>query len=286
MSSPPRAASPSGSMAHTGSASVKDRRLSALAAVQHALQSFVLSGAPDIHSQVARSGQGTPKERLQIYAEGYRLRLVEALEHDFPALHRALGPKGFGQMGRVYIEAFPSQRRSVRWLGEYLATFLRSNRPFSEQPWLSELAAFEWALSTAVDAGNSTTVGVETIAALPPEAWPAMRLVFHPSVQRLDLQWNVAVLRRSVDEGRSLEKPLRGAGPLSWVVWRPVLEPHYRSLEADEAWAVDAARVGGSFEEICAGLCEWLDAQHVSLRAAGLLKGWVTDGLISQVLLD
>jgi hypothetical protein len=265
---------------------VTDRRFSPLGAVQHALQSFVLRGTSDIHAQLGCSGRGMPKERLQIYAEGYRFRLIEALAHDFPALHRALGPKGFGQMGRAYIEAFPSRRRSVRWHGESLATFLRSQRPFAEQPWLSELAAFEWALSTAFDAGNSPAIGVETIAALPPEAWPAMRLVFHPSVQRLDVQWNVAVIRKSVDEGRSLEKPMKGDGLQSWVVWRPVLEPHFRSLEADEAWAVDAAWVGQSFQEICEGLCEWLDAQHVSLRAAGLLKGWATDGLISQVLLD
>lgn len=265
---------------------MKERRRNPLAAVQHAFQSFVLNGDPNIHSHVARCGPGTPTERLQIYAEGYRLRLVEALERDFPTLHRAMGPEAFGQMGRTYIAAFPSRHRSVRWLGSQLATFLRAERPFSERPWLAELAAFEWALSIAFDAGNGTAVGVDTIAALPPDAWPAMRLVFHPSVQRLNLQWNVAALRKSIDHGRAFAKPMRGDAPLPWIVWRPVLEPHYRSLAPDEAWAIDAARAGGTFEEICEGLCQWLDTPHLALRAAGLLKGWITDGLISQVLLD
>ena len=265
---------------------MKDLRHSNLAAVQHALQGFVLSGNPDICLHVARSCQEAPEERLQIYAEGYRLRLVEALAHDFPALHRALGRSIFDQMGRAYIDAYPSPYRSVRWFGRSVAAFLRLRRPYAAQPWLSELATFEWALSAAFDAGNSTTVSVDALAALPQEAWPTMRLMFHPSVHRLELRWNVTALRRCVDEGRLLERPVKHDRPLSWVVWRVVLEPHYRSLQADEAWALDAARGGGRFEDLCEGLCGWLDADQVALRAAGLLKSWVTDGLISRVLPD
>lgn len=214
------------------------------------------------------------------------MRLVEVLERDFPALHRAMGSDAFSRMGRAYLAAFPSQHRSVRWLGSHLQTFLRSEQPFSDQPWLSELAVFEWALSTAFDAANGTVIGVDTIAALPPDAWPAMRVAFHPSVQRLDLQWNVAALRQCVDQGRAFERPVRDKAPLPWLVWRSRLEPHYHSLALDEAWAIDAAQVGSNFEDICEGLCRWLEIPDVAPRAAGLLKGWITGGLISQVLLD
>jgi hypothetical protein len=34
---------------------------------------------------------------------------------------------------------------------------------------------------------------------------------------------------------------------------------------------------------VCEGLTEWIDAQHVALHAAGLLKQWLEDGLITAV---
>ena len=37
------------------------------------------------------------------------------------------------------------------------------------------------------------------------------------------------------------------------------------------------------FAAICEGLCEWVDAQNVAAHAAGLLKQWLTDGLISEI---
>lgn len=265
---------------------MKDPDTSALAAMQRAFQRYVLAGDPHIAPQVAASGQGTSIERLRIYAEGYRLRLIEALETHFPALQQALGSQAFANMGRAYIDAFPSQYRSIRWFGEHLATFLINQQPFSEQPWLSELAAFEWAISTAFDAEDSPIVNVDGVAAVPPEAWPTMGFGFHASVRRLNLQWNVVSLRKASDQGDPLAKPTRAADGRAWIVWRQGLESRYRSLQADEAWALDCAHSGGRFEEICEGLCRWLDAEQVALRAASLLRGWISDGLINQLRLD
>jgi len=42
-------------------------------------------------------------------------------------------------------------------------------------------------------------------------------------------------------------------------------------------------RAGESFASICEGLVEWIDAQNVALHAAGLLKRWITDGMIANI---
>jgi hypothetical protein len=67
------------------------------------------------------------------------------------------------------------------------------------------------------------------------------------------------------------------------VLWRRGLQHHWRSLAVDEAWALDAARRDVDFAGICEGLCEWIDASQVALRAAGMIKGWLNDGLIAGV---
>jgi hypothetical protein len=51
----------------------------------------------------------------------------------------------------------------------------------------------------------------------------------------------------------------------------------------DEAWALDALIAGQNFADICQGLCEWIDTQHVAAHAAGLLKGWIGDGMIARI---
>lgn len=76
--------------------------------------------------------------------------------------------------------------------------------------------------------------------------------------------------------------PEAGEYPKSWLVWRQDLRTYFRSLSVDEAWAVDTAAGGSSFADICEGLCEWIDAQNVAAHAAGLLKRWVADGLVSK----
>jgi len=77
--------------------------------------------------------------------------------------------------------------------------------------------------------------------------------------------------------------PLESDYPQAWLVWRQDLKTWFRSLSVDEAWALDAARTGESFATICEGLCEWIDARNVALHAAGLMKQWITDGIVSGI---
>ena len=57
----------------------------------------------------------------------------------------------------------------------------------------------------------------------------------------------------------------------------------FRSIEVDEAWALDQARQGADFSAICGGLTEWIDAQYVAQRAVEFLKRWLIDELIIKV---
>ena len=67
------------------------------------------------------------------------------------------------------------------------------------------------------------------------------------------------------------------------MIWRQDLLTYFRSLIVDEAWALDAMQRGETFADICEGLTEWIDAQNVAVHAVGLLKQWLTDGLISEI---
>lgn len=254
-----------------------------LADLQQSFQAFLLDGQEGIEAHIVDHEKASAEKRLKVYSEAYYLRLLEALGDNYPALRTFLGEADFTVLGRAYIRAYPSRHASIRWFGEHLVQFLELSSPSPKRPELAELAKFEWALSSAFDAEDIQPMTLDAIAALPPTAWPSMRLVFHPSMQRLNLQHHVPAIRKAVDEGKPPPPAETNPRPVEWLVWRKELACYFRSLEADEAWALDAATEGATFGAICEGLCEWVQADQVALHAAGLLKRWVLDDLVAEL---
>jgi hypothetical protein len=167
--------------------------------LQEDFQGYLLTLDVRMYPHVLGSAQVSVEERLAIYANAYRLRLLEALGTDYPGLHAILGDDEFDAMGRAYIAAHPSPYFSLRWFGDRMSDFLSITAPYSKYPVFSEMAAFEWAKSDAFDAADSEVAGIHDMAAIPPDAWPGLRFVPHPSLRRLDLRWNVPLAWKEID---------------------------------------------------------------------------------------
>lgn len=236
-----------------------------------------------ILKHIAGTAQADAETRLGIYAEAYRLRLIEALDTDFPVLHALLGDDEFERMARAYIDAHPSRHFSIRWFGQHLSDFLRATAPYREHPAVGEMAAFEWTMTLAFDAADDPLLALDAMAAVLPASWPDLRFTPHASLHRLDLSWNVPAVWKAHAAGEDVHAPEQNPHPIAWALWRQDLTTYFRSLEVDEAWALDALITGQPFADLCQGLCEWIDAQHVAAHAAGLLKNWIGDGMIAAV---
>ena len=251
--------------------------------IQKRFLDWLLQGDRSFAADVADGGRIPLDTRLAIYRNAYVLRLVEALADSYPALHTLVGDDAFDALARAYIELHPSTYRSIRWFGDRMADFLRRHPPYREQPVLAEMAAFEWALRGAFDAADTPSLAREVLAALPSDAWAGLRFAFHPSLSRLDLSWNAPRLWQAIDAGEAPILPEENPHPIGWLVWRNDLRTWFRSLEVDEAWAIDRMREGTPFAEVCAGLTEWIDEDWVPERAAGFVAQWLGDGLIVAV---
>ena len=251
--------------------------------LQSDFQSFLLRGREDIRIHVVGTDKVSAEQRLTIYYDAYRMRLLEALDSNYPVLHGWIGDEEFEKLGLAYLAAPPSTHFSIRYFGHELARFLAASETYRDKPFLSEMARFEWAMSEAFDAPDSALVRLEDMAAIDSGAWPSLRFTMQDSVRRLNLEWNVPTIWKAIDAEQAPEEPRRSEYPMSWLLWRQDLKTYFRSLSVDEAWALDAVANGGTFAMICEGLCEWIDAQHVAAHAAGLLKQWISDGLIRPV---
>ena len=304
--------------------------------LQTDFHSFLLRGGAQMQQRVSGTAKVGAPIRLAIYYDAYRLRLIEALDSNYPVLHAWIGDEAFDKLGLAYLEAHPSTHFSIRYFGHRLADYLAKTGEYRDQPYLHEMASLEWAMSETFDSADSPLVQLDDITAIPPDAWPEMRLQFDTSLHRLDLNWNVPITWKAINHNIAAEKiadscrgatsstsspaqeegnshktynqpplsrsagegwgegnqivdvpaPAVGEYPQAWIVWRQNLKTYYRSLSVEEAWTLDAARRGETFAALCEGLCEWIDAQNVALHAAGLLKQWIIDGLVSEIKLS
>jgi len=226
------------------------------------------------------------ESRLGIYRHAYRARLIEALGEVYPALRRLLGDDVFESAGSSFIETHPSEHRSVRWYGGEFAELLAGSEPFAAQPWLSELARFEWLLAEVFDSADAGAIDRSALAAIDPGRWASLRFDFHPSVRRLTLSWNTVALWHSLSNEEEPATPARSAEPVHWLVWRQDLKNYFRSLDAAEVAALDAAASGATFTGICETLKAHLPEDEIPLRAATLLGTWTDSGIVGGLQQD
>lgn len=250
--------------------------------LENKFQNYLLSNNQDIFNHVIGTCKVPADIRLKIYEHAYRARLHEALVSTYPILQSCLGEEPFEKLCYDFIDANPSQFRSIRWYGDILASFIRENPHYQAFPYLSELATLEWTMSLVFDAADSPVIQLQDMQPIPPEAWSDMRLQFHPSVHRLSLCWNTVQIWQTITAEQQPAKPQKDK-PVTWLLWRKDLVSQYSSLSEDEAWAIDMIIKQAPFGELCEGLCQWVDEQNAGMHAASLLKGWITAGLIATI---
>lgn len=255
-----------------------------LSQLQHLFQNRVLEPRSDeVPAWVSPGGRAEPALQISVYSHAYRSRLREVLVDDYSAVHLAIGDDRFFELMNTYIENFPSRYFSLRDFGEHFSGFITQHPIQHDRPWLQELAAFEWQLRSAFDAADATRLTEADLAGVDPADWPALRFIPHPSLRFSQVSWNIPVIWKSL-KADPPEQVLAQAAPGVWLIWRdPELITRFRSLETDEDRALACLCAGGDFDEVCGVLSGFHADADVPLRAAGLLKNWIVQGLLSEL---
>lgn len=250
--------------------------------LQRAFQDYLLGGNDAFRVAVRDSRKADRATLLDVYRDGYALRLIEVLTTDYPGLMAMTGPADFDHLARAYIAKHHSHHPSIRWYGKDLADFMASTRPYSDSPAAAEMARFEWALGEAFDSPDVTPIGAEALMALAPEAWETLSFTALPSLRRLRLAFEApqAWQRHTEVEPGNLEVE-RAAEPVAWAVWRPERVSNFRSFEPDEAALLDALVEGRPFPDLCEVVAAFTGDDAAPARAAGLLRAMVEGGMIA-----
>jgi hypothetical protein len=242
--------------------------------LQAALQAHILSGDVAIAAHLKAPPGGQPRaERLDIYHQGYRLRLLEVLQDHYERSVQYLGDVWFESEALAYIEANPSTSHSLRDYGQTWPDWLAQRHPADLD--MADLARMEWALRSAFDAQDAPTLGLADLAGIPADAWDTVRLLPKPGTQVLHLATDAVALWQALAQSEAPAEPL--SRPTCVLVWRQGWQPHFRSLGPAEASAMRALLQGQSFAQACSGLDGSPDAASTAGR---WLQQWIQDGVI------
>jgi hypothetical protein len=147
-------------------------------------------------------------ERMNIYRNGYRVRLTSLLRQAYPALLRLLGLEAFSALSQDYLRAYPPRTASVFHYGHHLPEFLVAH--LGQNDAVVELAELEWVvyrLSRAEKESSLTLSGWKEIIQLGEEESFRFFLVKSASLQAYRFNsveaWQALIEKKSVPESVS-----------------------------------------------------------------------------------
>ena len=253
---------------------------SGLRDLQKDLQRYLLGETGGITAAIVDAPPLPAKDRLAIYRNAYQIRLIDALHETYPVLHSLLGDEVWVELGEAFVAEHPSIFRSIRWYGRQMPAFLAAREPFSGEPVLAEIALLEWTLSEVFDSRDAPPLDRSALSAIDPAEWVSLRFEFHPSLRKLTFNWNTAAVWKAMSADETPPQPERASAAVQWLLWRRDLQNYFRSMNAAETAALDAAQRGLNFGEICESLSELLPEEQIPAAAAGLLGTWADSGII------
>ena len=252
-------------------------------------------------ARVLPSAHLSSEQRVAIYHEAYRLRLVECLSDDYPALLHALGEADFRELALAYIAAFPSRSPNLNAFGRQLSAFCRdhagSDAPAREAGahgaslrtdlprFAADLAELEWALVDVLHAPSLPRLPGEALTSIAPEQWPNACFIAAPTLRVLSTRFAVNTYYQAFREDQAPLAPEER--PSSTAVFRDGLTLWRMNLTPPMELLLRALVSGQTLGQAFAGLSEAAAiANEDAPKVMGWFREWVGHGFFVEIRLS
>ena len=284
-----RGASPVVAWTHTVPLVPALQQAPALPQVQRCMADYILDkSGPSMEAagagvaSLVRERQGVDNaQRLGIYHNAYRVRLADVLADSFAKTCLYMGSDTFAEHATAFAVTHPPLARSLSRYGTDLPAYLTGLYP--DNPELPELAQLDWDLRTRFDGADVAALDAQTAQAATDDgqapAWLGWQAPLHPSLVMRSIHTNVAQLWRAMDADADVPPVQQWAEERFLAVWRKGLQPHFQSLDADEAAFLQCLLAGQSVGAAANALAGTAVLPYPQ-RLGGWLQAWLNDGVL------
>jgi hypothetical protein len=225
----------------------------------------------------------SPVERIGVYQGMYLLRMVEALENDFPAVAHFLGAERFAELVTRYVAAHPSRSYTFNRLGDSFPGFIRASRGIRRKAFVAELARLESLVTEVFDAPPSPAFPAGEIAGIPEAAWPGAVLVPAATLRVASFAYPVNAYLQSVKD-ENHDHPAAGRQRTWIAVYRKNYEVWRLDLSKPAHDFLAALVKGRPFGKAVAAATRGLQGS-AGEPLFGWLRDWVAEGFFQGVVL-
>ncbi|MDH3452711.1 MAG: DNA-binding domain-containing protein [Gammaproteobacteria bacterium] len=158
--------------------------MSDLERLQNAFQACVRQRDPAMLEHVLSTPAASAEQRLEIYAQAYRLRLLEALEGEYPGLHGLLGDPPSNWAERISMPVLRCIPRFAGTASTWQIFCLRNCRTANNSRWRNSRAS-SGPRGQVFDVPEAAPVSVDVLQSTAPQHWADLSLELHPAVRLL-----------------------------------------------------------------------------------------------------
>lgn len=241
--------------------------------LQREMADFVLDPAAQGMTRHVRANDGVHTgERLGIYHNAYRARLAEVLADVFEKTVLYMGTEAFDPLARNFAVACPPQSRCLGQYGARFPAYLQSLYPLN--PELHELAQLDWDLRSRFDSADYPALNTASAAADTAQTWLTRRPALHPSLLLRQVSTNVVTLWKAIHDDVEVPAPAQLDSPTTLMVWRKGLQPHFKTLDTQQAAWVGRLAEGASVAQACEAFAGSPLMPEVSVFGQWLAAWW------------
>jgi len=232
---------------------------------------------------ISESARGlSARDRLDIYYNAYRLRLIDVLLDTFEHTAIYLGDDWFNQLAADYVQSHPSTYKNIGLYGKNFPGFLAEQ--LAEDKEVSELALMDWKLRRAFDGADSAVMTLDDLQHLANEE--GFRLQPVPTMTTCTQEYNSLEIWNAINQDQTPPVVERLPQPIELLIWRKGHSPHFRSLSIIESAAITYLSSADSLDAIGATLEKDFPDVDVATEFGLMLHRWLDDEIISTGTLN
>lgn len=226
-------------------------------------------------------GKTPGAERMSVYAEGYPIRIHEALKEAYEAVQHVLGSRKFREISDVYAARHPSREYNLSMAGRFYPEYLEKSGLLAQWPFLQDLARLEWAVTEAFHSFDVPAQDLSSLAGLAMEEWEGVTFQFQPSLRLVSSAWPVVDLwRERKDAQPGVRSELHGR-PQCASICRQDLRVRVEAVHPLEFACLKLLAEGQTLGEVCEKLAEQSSEEMPLME---WFAKWSSSGMIARVL--
>ena len=156
-----------------------------LSDIQHRFRRAVLGEDDAPVASLVRAPVEPVARRIAIYRHTVQASLVDVLATAFPVVQRIIGAALFASLARRFIVAAPPRVPQLSMYGAAFPDFIAASDVGRRLPYLTDVAALEWARGEAYFAAHAPVLDPAELARMHPDDLAQAGLSVHPAVRLL-----------------------------------------------------------------------------------------------------